>query len=104
MTIEFAILVLGALLLAAVVSSKLAGKVGVPTLLFFLIVGMLAGSEGVGGIAFDNPRAARAIGSFALMIILFAGGLDTSWSNARSVLVPGTQTFGPARRKTNRMN
>lgn len=89
MTIELAILVFGILLLAAVFSSKLADRAGVPSLLFFLAVGMLAGSEGLGGIEFDNPQAAQSIGSLALMVILFAGGLDTDWKAVKPVLAPG---------------
>jgi cell volume regulation protein A len=89
MTIELAILVLGILLLAAVFSSKLADRAGVPSLLFFLAVGMLAGSEGLGGIEFDDPQTAQSIGSLALMVILFAGGLDTDWKAVKPVLAPG---------------
>lgn len=89
MTIELVILTLGILLLAAVFSCKVADKVGVPSLLLFLIVGMLAGSEGIGGIAFDNPKMAQSIGSLALMIILFNGGLATEWKAIKPVLGPG---------------
>lgn len=89
MTIELIILTLGILLLAAVFSCKVADKAGVPSLLLFLIVGMLAGSEGIGGIAFDNPKIAQSIGSLALMIILFDGGLATEWKSIKPVLGPG---------------
>ncbi|WDE98643.1 potassium/proton antiporter [Lentisphaera profundi] len=89
MTVEIGILILGILLLAAVFSSKLADRFGVPALLFFLGVGMLAGSEGIGGVEFDSPQIMQAIGSSALMVILFAGGLETSWKNVRPVLAQG---------------
>jgi cell volume regulation protein A len=89
MSIEIASLFIGALLIVAVLSSKVADRVGVPSLLVFLLVGMLAGSEGLGGIEFDNPEAAQSIGSLALLIILFAGGLDTDWGSVKRVLGPG---------------
>lgn len=74
------------LLLASVVASKASGRFGVPALLVFLIVGMLAGSDGPGGIEFDYPRAAQSLGIVALAMILFSGGLVTHWENVRSVL------------------
>ena len=73
MTIELLILAAGALLLASALSSRLSDRIGVPTLLLFLLIGMLAGSEGIGGIAFDSPEQAQAIGTVAIFIILFAG-------------------------------
>ncbi|MGD1807256.1 potassium/proton antiporter [Dapis sp. BLCC M126] len=79
----------GVLLLAGIIASKAANKLGVPALLLFLLVGMLAGSEGIGGIEFDNPMQARLIGDLALTLILFAGGLDTNWTKIRPVLWKG---------------
>jgi cell volume regulation protein A len=58
----------------------------VPALLLFLGIGMLAGSEGPGGIYFDDAGLAQSIGIVALIIILFAGGLDTRWHEVRSVV------------------
>lgn len=89
MTTEFVILVTGALLLASIVSSKLSDSFGIPSLLFFLGVGMLAGSEGPGGIEFDSPEQAQTIGTIALMVILYSGGLETRWKAVRPVLGPG---------------
>lgn len=66
-----------ALLLAGVFASKLSSRFGVPALLLFLVIGMLAGSEGPGGIPFDSPDTAMLIGSIALCLILFDGGLQT---------------------------
>jgi cell volume regulation protein A len=86
MPIEHLILGAAILLLASVVASKASGRFGVPALLVFLVVGMLAGSDGPGGIEFDYPRAAQWLGIVALALILFAGGLDTRWPNVRPVL------------------
>jgi potassium/hydrogen antiporter len=58
----------------------------VPGLLIFLALGMLAGSEGVGGIRFDDPELARTLGTIALVLILFEGGLTAGWSEIRPVL------------------
>ena len=82
-------IVIAVLLLASVFASKASGRRGVPALLLFLTVGMLAGSDGIGQIEFDDPVTAKFIGDFALTIILFTGGLDTEWSKIRPVLLPG---------------
>lgn len=84
-TIELTILIIGVLLILSVVSSKFSDRFGIPALLLFLIIGMLAGSEGIGGIYFDNPKIAQTIGFFALTVILFSGGLDTEWEQIRKV-------------------
>lgn len=86
MTIEHLMLGAAILLLASIVASKASGRFGVPALLVFLIIGMLAGSDGPGGIEFDYPRVAQSLGIVALVFILFAGGLDTRWPAVRSVL------------------
>src|SRR5581483_6457435 len=83
--IETVLLVGGVLLLVSVVASKTSGRLGVPALIFFLLIGMLAGSEGPGGIAFDDAGLAQALGVVALVFILFAGGLDTDWRSVRPV-------------------
>lgn len=77
------------LLLISVVAGKTSSKFGVPTLIFFLIVGVLAGSEGIGGIHFDNAVAAQFIGIVALNFILFSGGLDTDWQKVKHVVWRG---------------
>ena len=89
LTTEQIFIIIAVLLLASVFASKASGRLGVPALLLFLIVGMLAGSDGIGQIQFDNPAIAKFIGDFALTIILFTGGLDTEWSKIRPVLLPG---------------
>ena len=98
MTVEHLMLGAAVLLLAAIIASKASGRLGVPALIVFLIVGMLAGSDGPGGIQFDHPRAAQFLGIVALALILFAGGLATPWSTVRPVLREGLllSTFGVA--------
>ena len=82
-------LLVGAILLVvSIFVSKLSFKFGVPTLLLFLMVGMLFGSDGV-GIEFSNMKYAQAIGIVAMSIILFSGGMDTKFSDIRPVVVPG---------------
>src|SRR5215208_5974245 len=77
------------LLLISIIAGKTTSRLGVPTLIFFLIVGVLAGSEGIGGIHFDNAAIAQFIGITALNFILFSGGLDTNWQSIRPVLWRG---------------
>jgi len=77
------------LLLLSVIASKASGRLGVPALLLFLVIGMLAGSEGPGGIEFDNARLAQSLGVVALSFILFAGGLETQWGSISSEIWRG---------------
>jgi len=77
------------LILLSVFSSKVSDKFAVPALLLFLSIGMLAGSDGVGGIYFDNYKAAKSIGVFALIFIIFSGGLDTGWKKVKPLLPAG---------------
>jgi len=84
------LLILTALFLVlSIVASKVAARSGIPVLLLFLGLGMLAGSDGPGGIFFDNPWLAQTVGVIALVLILFSGGLDTQLSDVRAVLRPG---------------
>lgn len=84
------ILLIGSiLLLISVVAGKTTNRLGVPTLIFFLIVGVLAGSEGIGGIHFENTALAQFIGIIALNFILFSGGLDTNWQSIKPVVWRG---------------
>lgn len=89
MAIEWVLLVVAGFLLVSVLASKISDRFGVPALLFFLALGMLAGSEGVGGIYFDDSALTQWVGIVALNIILFAGGLDTNWRDIRPVLREG---------------
>lgn len=77
------------MLLLSVLATKLGGRLGVPGLLLFLAIGMLAGSDGPGGIWFDNYALAQFVGTVALVFILYSGGLFTRWSTVRPILGPG---------------
>jgi cell volume regulation protein A len=83
MAIEYILLVGPILILISIAIARFSDNLGVPTMLLFLGIGMLAGSEGPGGIHFDDPALAQSIGIIALVFILFAGGLDTNWSQVR---------------------
>jgi cell volume regulation protein A len=80
------ILIAGGLLGAGIVGALLADRIRVPGLLLFLALGMLAGSQGIGGIEFSNTELARTLGTIALILILFEGGLTSGWSEIRPVL------------------
>ncbi len=84
--IEVVLIIGGVLALLSVFASKASGRLGVPALLLFLAIGMLAGSEGLGGIHFDDPQLAQTIGIIALALILFSGGLDTPAASIRPVI------------------
>ena len=75
--IDQLILIGGILLLIGILSSKFSLRLGLPVLVLFLGVGMLAGEEGIGGLVFSNFVVAHAIGTLALAVILFDGGLRT---------------------------
>ncbi len=77
------------LLFASALSSKISDKFAVPVLLLFLAIGMLAGSEGIGKIYFDNAQQAKNIGVLALIFIIFSGGLDTNWKDTKPIVFPG---------------
>lgn len=89
LTTENILLVGSLLLLISLVVGKTSYKFGVPALLLFLGIGMLAGSDGLGGIRFDNPGIAQLIGIVSLNFILFSGGLDTAWPSVKPVLKEG---------------
>lgn len=95
MQIEFFLLIISLLFFMSILVSKMSSRLGVPTLLLFLIVGMLFGSDGF-GLHFENLKISQAISTIALCIILFAGGMETKFSEVKSVLAPGLvlATFG----------
>ena len=80
---------LGAILvMAGILSSLLALRFGAPLLLVFLLIGMLAGDAGPGQLHFDDVRSTYLVGSVALALILFDGGLRTKFQSIRAVLAP----------------
>src|SRR5690606_12827243 len=89
LTIENILLVGSLLLLISIIAGKTSYKFGVPTLLLFLTIGMLAGSDGIGGIHFNNPKITQFIGIVSLNFILFSGGLDTNWTGVKPILKEG---------------
>jgi cell volume regulation protein A len=82
------LLLIGAVLAASVLVALGSARTGVPVLVAFLALGMLLGSDGPGGIEFDDVELARTVGIVGLVLILFEGGLQTSWRRLRSVAVP----------------
>lgn len=82
------LLIVGAILAASIVLALGAARTGVPVLAAFLGLGMLLGSDGPGGIEFDDAELAREIGIIGLALILYEGGLQTSWRRLRQVAVP----------------
>ena len=89
LTIENILLVGSILLFISIIVGKTSYKFGVPTLILFLAIGMLAGSDGIGGIQFDDPKLAQFIGIVSLNFILFSGGLDTNWNAVKPILKEG---------------
>lgn len=83
--IDQIILLAAVLILIGIVSSKISARVGLPVLVMFLIVGMLAGERGSGGIAFDNAEAAQVLGTLALALILYGGDLHTPFQSIKTV-------------------
>jgi len=84
------ILLIGSMMLIlSVLTTKTSARFGIPTLLLFLVVGMLAGSDGPGGIHFSDPKLVQFIGSLSLCFILFSGGLDSRMQDVKPILGPG---------------
>jgi cell volume regulation protein A len=80
------ILIAGLLLAIGLAAAKVADRVRVPGLLLFLGLGMLAGSEGIGGVEFADAELTRTLGTIGLVLILFEGGLSAGWGEIRPVL------------------
>jgi cell volume regulation protein A len=80
------IFVAGALLAVGIAAAKVADRVRVPGLLLFVGLGMLVGSEGPGGVDFDNAELTRTLGTIGLVLILFEGGLSAGWREIRPVI------------------
>jgi cell volume regulation protein A len=89
MSLEWIFIILSALVILSVLTIKFSIRFGVPSLVLFIAIGMLAGSDGPGGIEFDNPYLVQSMGITALVLILFAGGLETEWAGVRPILWRG---------------
>src|SRR6476469_1350875 len=88
-SLELYLIGFAGILALSVLTSKATGRFGVPSLLVFLAMGMIAGSEGIGGIYFDNASVAQTLGVISLVYILFSGGLDTDVREIRPIFLPG---------------
>jgi potassium/hydrogen antiporter len=82
------LLLIGATLAGSILAALGAARTGLPVLVAFLAIGMLLGSDGPGGIDFDDAKLAREVGVIGLALILYEGGLQTSWRRLRQVAVP----------------
>ena len=87
-SVSIAIFLGAVLVMAGILSSLLALRFGAPLLLVFLLIGMLAGDAGPGQLSFDDVRTTYLVGSVALALILFDGGLRTKFQSIRTVLAP----------------
>ena len=87
--VELLLLVISLLFFASIFTDKLSSKFGIPALLLFLAVGMVFGEDGIGGIEFNNTDGAAMLGSIALCVILFAGGMGTKFVDIKPVIGPG---------------
>lgn len=87
-SVSIAIFLGAVLVMAGILSSLLALRFGAPLLLVFLVIGMLAGDAGPGQLSFDDVRTTYLVGSVALALILFDGGLRTKFQSIRTVLAP----------------
>lgn len=86
--IEIILLVLSVLFFVSILAGKASSRLGVPALLLFLAVGMISGSDGI-GIQFENIYVAQNIGTIALCIILFSGGMDTNILEVKPIIAQG---------------
>lgn len=89
MKFELNIIALSSLIIISIVLLRISTKFGLPSLLIFLSIGMLAGSDGILGIPFTDADLAQKVGSIALAFILFSGGLETDWAKVRPILSKG---------------
>lgn len=82
------LLIFGVLISFSVIFTRALDRLGIPVVLLFLVLGMLGGSEGIGGIEFEDYGLAYRIGTIALILILFDGGLNTARSSIQRSLAP----------------
>ena len=90
MTLDWLMGIAGFLLIVSIFANRISDRFGIPGLLLFLGIGMLAGTDGVGKIQFSNARLSNYIGTVALTFILFSGGLETKWNEVKPVVVRGS--------------
>jgi cell volume regulation protein A len=83
---EFILFAIALLIVISIIITRFSNTLGLPELLLFIIIGMLAGSEGIGKIQFEDYKLSQHIGTLALVFILFSGGLDTKFSDIKPVL------------------
>ncbi|WP_419996972.1 potassium/proton antiporter [Streptomyces boninensis] len=83
----FSLLIGGVVLLASIAAARMANRLGLPSLLLFLGIGIVTG-EDVLGLDFDNAQLAQSLGTAALAVILVDGGLTTPWKDVRKLLAP----------------
>ncbi|MBF0298045.1 MAG: potassium/proton antiporter [Oligoflexia bacterium] len=83
------LIILSILMILSVLSSKVSHRYGFPSLILFLGIGMMAGSDGIGGIHFANYALSQNVGIIALVFILFSGGLETEWDEIRNQIFSG---------------
>lgn len=95
LSVELILLVVSVLFFLSILAGKAGYRFGVPALLLFLAIGMVFGSDGF-GIEFENIELAQGIGTIALCIILFSGGMDTKMEDIRPIIKQGVilATFG----------
>ena len=89
LTVETILIIGSFLLFVSILASKISTKLGIPTLLIFLAIGMLAGSDGIGGIHFANLQMAKTLGAITITLILFFGGLDTEFDHIKPIIWNG---------------
>lgn len=88
-SLEHGLLFVALLLFVSILAGKTSYRLGIPTLLLFLAIGVLVGSEGLGLVDFNDAQLAQTIGIISLNYILFSGGFDTRWKSIRPVIAKG---------------
>ena len=91
------LLVAGLLMAAGLAAAKVADRARVPGLLLFLGLGMLLGSDGIGGVDFSDDELTRTLGTIGLVLILFEGGLAAGWKEIRPVSGPRSRSRSSGR-------
>ena len=82
---EFVMLFFSAIIIVCIVGNKLSTKIGVPSLLIFLALGMICGSDGILKIPFDNYQLSEQVCTVCLIFIMFCGGFSANWKAAKPV-------------------